>query len=204
MKTAKKINVTPAKLAANRANAQKSTGPRTQQGKRQSAVNARVTHGLCMHEPKLTEADRAEISEIQAIFESTHQSNTHEATERTHRAATTKQRVNHILRLIDQVIFEATGPSLLTLERHLGAAQAAHNRAKKALQANQHQRTQTNQPETPDPHQRIQTQPSEPPNPHQRTQTTWTSQTPAFCLLTPRFYRLIPVSAVKLGLNAKI
>jgi hypothetical protein len=204
MKTAKKINVTPAKLAANRANAQKSTGPRTPQGKRQSAANARVTHGLCTDEPKLTEADRVEINEIQAILESTHQSNTHEATELTHHAATTKQRVHHILRLMDQVISEATGPSLLTLDRHLGAAQAAHNRAKKALHANQHQRTQTNQPKTPNPYQRTQTRPPEPPNPHQRTQTTWTSQTPAFCLLTAEFYRLIPVSAVKLGLNAKL
>lgn len=39
------MTVTPAKLAANRANAKKSTGPRTARGKRRSSMNG-ITHGL--------------------------------------------------------------------------------------------------------------------------------------------------------------
>ena len=39
------MTVTPAKLAANRANARKSTGPRTAQGKRRSSKNA-ISHGM--------------------------------------------------------------------------------------------------------------------------------------------------------------
>src|SRR5271169_772465 len=35
----KKLTVTPAKLAANRKNAQKSTGPRTEAGKRRASLN---------------------------------------------------------------------------------------------------------------------------------------------------------------------
>jgi hypothetical protein len=40
------VNVSEAKLAANRSNAQKSTGPRTQEGKDRSRANA-LKHGLC-------------------------------------------------------------------------------------------------------------------------------------------------------------
>ena len=36
----------PARLAANRLNAQKSTGPRTEEGKSRSRANA-LKHGLC-------------------------------------------------------------------------------------------------------------------------------------------------------------
>ena len=39
-----KLRLTPARLAANRANAQKSTGPRTERGKRRAALNA-LRHG---------------------------------------------------------------------------------------------------------------------------------------------------------------
>ena len=44
--TKQKKAVSPAKLAANRANAQHSTGPKTEEGKRKSAYNA-WQHGLC-------------------------------------------------------------------------------------------------------------------------------------------------------------
>jgi hypothetical protein len=46
------------RLAANRANAQKSTGPRTPEGKAQSRMNG-VKHGMCCVEV-VPEADRAE------------------------------------------------------------------------------------------------------------------------------------------------
>ena len=44
-------------LSANRANAQKSTGPRTEEGKRRSALNA-LRHGLTAQVTIMTEADR--------------------------------------------------------------------------------------------------------------------------------------------------
>jgi hypothetical protein len=49
-KIKKKVALSPAKLAAKRANALKSTGPRTTGGQRRSAANARVTHGSPTHE----------------------------------------------------------------------------------------------------------------------------------------------------------
>jgi hypothetical protein len=64
-KTKKKIALSPAKLAANRANALKSTGPRTPEGQRRSAANSRVTHGFRAHEPKLSAIALAEIAELE-------------------------------------------------------------------------------------------------------------------------------------------
>ncbi|HEV8293690.1 MAG TPA: hypothetical protein VGP94_17275, partial [Tepidisphaeraceae bacterium] len=42
----KRFKISPRKLAANRRNADKSTGPRTPQGKKQSSQNS-LKHGLC-------------------------------------------------------------------------------------------------------------------------------------------------------------
>src|SRR4051812_18260229 len=44
--TASPASISPAKLRANRANARKSTGPRTPQGKSRACLNA-LSHGLC-------------------------------------------------------------------------------------------------------------------------------------------------------------
>jgi hypothetical protein len=49
-KTEKTIALSPAKLAANRANAQKSTGPRTPESQRRSAAKSRITHEFRTHE----------------------------------------------------------------------------------------------------------------------------------------------------------
>ena len=55
------------KLAANRANAQHSTGPKTQEGKEKSKLNA-VKHGLTSrYFPALIEAGTAEWEELEAI-----------------------------------------------------------------------------------------------------------------------------------------
>ena len=53
----------PARLAANRANAQRSTGPRTVEGKARSSMNA-VKHGLRSRQPLLADEDPAEFHEL--------------------------------------------------------------------------------------------------------------------------------------------
>jgi hypothetical protein len=50
---------------ANAANAQLSTGPRTEEGKRQSSQNAR-THGLTAQHPVIPDEDRAAFDELRA------------------------------------------------------------------------------------------------------------------------------------------
>jgi hypothetical protein len=50
---------------ANAANAQLSTGPRTDEGKRQSSQNAR-THGLTAQQPVIPDEDRAEFDQLRA------------------------------------------------------------------------------------------------------------------------------------------
>ncbi len=54
---------TPAQIAANRQNAQKSTGPRTPQGKRIASQNA-ATHGLTAAAPVIAGEDRAAFSQF--------------------------------------------------------------------------------------------------------------------------------------------
>ena len=53
----------PARVAANRANAQRSTGPRTLEGKARSSMNG-VKHGLLSHQPLLADEDPAEYHEL--------------------------------------------------------------------------------------------------------------------------------------------
>ena len=53
------------KLAANRRNAQKSTGPRTPSGKAIASMNA-VKHGLCSSKPLITGEDEAEFVQFTA------------------------------------------------------------------------------------------------------------------------------------------
>lgn len=55
------------RLAANRANAQKSTGPRTSEGKRRSSLNA-VTHGITALAPVLNTEDRAEFDRFTGLL----------------------------------------------------------------------------------------------------------------------------------------
>ena len=59
--------VSPAKLEANRANAQLSTGPRTEEGRARSSQNAR-THGLTARELVIRPEDRAEFDELLASY----------------------------------------------------------------------------------------------------------------------------------------
>src|SRR4051794_36268654 len=54
------MTATLAKLAANRANAMKSTGPRTERGKRRSSMNG-VTHGMFCREIVLPDEDAGEF-----------------------------------------------------------------------------------------------------------------------------------------------
>jgi hypothetical protein len=55
--------MSPATQLANTANAQLSTGPRTEEGKRRSSQNAR-THGLTAHHPVIPDEDRAAFDQL--------------------------------------------------------------------------------------------------------------------------------------------
>jgi hypothetical protein len=206
-KTKKKIALSPAKLAANRANALKSTGPRTTEGQRRSAANARVIHGFRTHAPKLSEADLAEIAELEIDLAAQWQPATPESAALVREAAAAKWRMDEILMTIDEALLNP-GLNLIptaALDRYLATAQATRRRARKALQANLHARTQTTkpdasylhartqteqaessdlhartqteQPEASDLRQRTQTIQPEIPNSHQRSQTSWSSGT---------------------------
>jgi hypothetical protein len=172
-KTTKKIALSPAKLAANRANALKSTGPGAPEGQRRSAANARVTHGFRTHEPKLSEADLAEIAELQIHLTAQWRLATPETAVLMDEAAAATWRMDQILMTIDEAL---NNPDLnptptAALDRYLATADAARPRARKALQANLHARTQTERPESSDSHERTQTGKPETSDLRQRTQT---------------------------------
>jgi hypothetical protein len=57
--------MSPASQIANTANAQLSTGPRTEEGKRQSSQNAR-THSLTAHHPVIPEEDRTAFDQLRS------------------------------------------------------------------------------------------------------------------------------------------
>ncbi len=59
MSLVKSVTLTPAKLAANRANARRSTGPRTPQGQQRTRLNA-LKHGLCSRSFARTVVNSAE------------------------------------------------------------------------------------------------------------------------------------------------
>jgi hypothetical protein len=54
---------TPAQIAANRANAQRSTGPRTEEGKAKIRQNA-LRHGLCSAVPLMSDETNEEVQEL--------------------------------------------------------------------------------------------------------------------------------------------
>src|SRR5215213_5260233 len=58
----------PERMAANRANAQKSTGPKTLEGKAASKMNA-VKHGLLSREVLVAGEDHQELTALQEWFE---------------------------------------------------------------------------------------------------------------------------------------
>lgn len=61
--TSKTSTISTAKLEANRTNAQSSTGPRSEEGKARSAMNAR-THGLCSADLLLPGEDPQELAQL--------------------------------------------------------------------------------------------------------------------------------------------
>lgn len=56
--------ISPEKLAANQANSQRSTGPRTPEGKAASSENSR-THGLCSKERLVANEDQQEFETME-------------------------------------------------------------------------------------------------------------------------------------------
>jgi hypothetical protein len=67
MATTTKTKLTPAQWAARRANAQKATGPRSDDGKARAAKNS-LLHGLCSLAPVLPGEDPAEFEAMLALF----------------------------------------------------------------------------------------------------------------------------------------
>src|SRR5207253_931336 len=59
--------ISPEKLAANQANAQHSTGPKTPEGKARSAANSR-THGLCAKESLVAAEEKEDFDQLQEGF----------------------------------------------------------------------------------------------------------------------------------------
>jgi hypothetical protein len=144
-KIKKTIALSPAKLAANRANALKSTGPRTSEGKLRSAGNARVTHGFRAHEPKLSASDQAEIEALEMRLTGQWDVTTPESAVLVRVIAAATWRMEKILTAIDDGLNNPDLYPLPTaaLERYLAAAEAVRSRARKALEANLNARTQT-------------------------------------------------------------
>lgn len=64
----KRVEPSPARLAANAANAQLSTGPKTPEGKARASRNSR-THGLSSRELVIRDHERAEFDEMLAAFQ---------------------------------------------------------------------------------------------------------------------------------------
>jgi hypothetical protein len=63
---------TPAQIAANRTNAQKSTGPRTDEGKLRASQNA-LRHGLCAGAPLMNDEKDEEVQELLTALREEHQ-----------------------------------------------------------------------------------------------------------------------------------
>src|SRR5688500_14290279 len=71
----RKLPLSERRLAANRANAQKSTGPRTKEGKSRSRMNA-LKHGMCSASPLLPNECPATFETIKAELDQEFQPNT--------------------------------------------------------------------------------------------------------------------------------
>src|SRR5579863_4918418 len=63
---------TPAQIAANRANAQHSTGPRTDEGKLRASQNA-LRHGLCAGAPLMNDEKGEDSHQLLAALREEHQ-----------------------------------------------------------------------------------------------------------------------------------
>jgi hypothetical protein len=64
---------TPAQIAANQANAQRSTGPRTEEGKSKSSKNA-IRHGFCGAIPCMLDAEKEHVDVLLSDLMDEHQS----------------------------------------------------------------------------------------------------------------------------------
>jgi mannose-6-phosphate isomerase-like protein (cupin superfamily) len=144
-----KMTMTPAKLAANRANGQKSRGPRTDAGKQISARNARSTHGFCSRNPQLSPEDEAAIDRIYAIFQGEYHPATAEEIATVREAAVSKWHRDRVSRILDQALAlhnpVDSARALSGLYRHTAAAENRFFRSVAALSNLNSSRTETNE-----------------------------------------------------------
>ncbi|MEO8126833.1 MAG: hypothetical protein ABJF23_16700 [Bryobacteraceae bacterium] len=121
--------ISEAKLAANRRNAQRSTGPRTPEGKAQSARNSTL-HNLRSRKPvELTAEDREAIAEIVAAFRPTVLPQTPSEEAVVLEFATARHLRSGIERAIDEAFCTNEATVLDYLERRYTAAVTRFNRA---------------------------------------------------------------------------
>jgi len=85
----------PARQIANAANAQQSTGPRTEEGKARSSQNA-LTHGLTAVDPVLPDEDRAAFEKLVQDFVDEYQPQTASETRLTRELASISWRLDRI------------------------------------------------------------------------------------------------------------
>ena len=133
-----KMTMTSAKLAANRANGQKSQGPRTDAGKQISARNARYTHGLRSRIPHLpSPEDQSVIDRIYSAFHGEYHPITSEETATVREAAVSKWHRDRVARIFDLALAHPnpvdSARALSGLYRHTAAAENRFFRALSAL-----------------------------------------------------------------------
>ena len=105
------IKLTNKKLAANRANAKKSTGPKTPEGKKRSAANA-ITHGLCTKDITALGEDYKAYPELRNALLHDWQPRTNQEAQLIARLAQLQVRLNRCIReetgLLDMKIPDVT------------------------------------------------------------------------------------------------
>src|SRR5690348_5720808 len=99
----------PAQQIANTANAQQSTGPRTEEGKARSSMNA-LTHGLSAADPVLPAEDREAFEKLVQDFTDEYQPQTASETRLTRELASISWRLDRIPALEAALLASASDP----------------------------------------------------------------------------------------------
>jgi hypothetical protein len=149
--------VSEAKLAANRRNAQRSTGPRTPEGKARSASNSTI-HNFRSRQPlELTSEDHQAITVLIARLTPEARPQNPEEAAIVHELATAHQIRTLVERELDHALCTNEPTALKYLERHHSAASTRHNRAYDAYKTLLHSEVEicTNEPTEPNRADRV-------------------------------------------------